>query len=233
MGLVGPCACSLYTTSISFTWSRLDRLDDGRERSTASLRRAFAASLSGTALEWYDFAAYSVAAATIFGTLFFPGGDQLTGTMAGVLHLRRRLSGPPTRRFVFGRLGDVIGRKRVLVCTLLLTGIATFLIGVLPTYADIGGFAAVLLVCSAFAQGVGIGGEWGGAVLLSSEFGDPRNAGSGPRPRRSARLPATCWPTACWRSWRRCSPSAVQLVGLAGRVPALRRADRLWPVDPR
>ncbi|MBN6035143.1 MFS transporter [Amycolatopsis sp. 195334CR] len=145
---------------------------DGR-----SLRRAFAASLSGTALEWYDFAAYSVAAATIFGELFFPAGDKLVGTMAAfstyaVGYLARPLGG-----FVFGRLGDVIGRKRVLVFTLILTGVATFLIGVLPTYENIGGLAAVLLVTLRFAQGVGIGGEWGGAVLLSSEFGDPRKRG--------------------------------------------------------
>ncbi|QWF81382.1 MFS transporter [Amycolatopsis sp. CA-230715] len=145
---------------------------DGR-----SLRRAFLASLSGTALEWYDFAAYSVAAATLFGTLFFPSGDELAGTMAAfstyaVGYLARPLGG-----FVFGRLGDKLGRKRVLVLTLLLTGTATFLIGVLPTYGSIGGFAAVLLVLLRFAQGVGIGGEWGGAVLLSSEFGDPKRRG--------------------------------------------------------
>jgi len=143
----------------------------------ASLRRAFVASLSGTSLEWYDFAAYSVAAATVFGHQFFPAGDPLVSTMAAfstyaVGYLSRPLGG-----FVFGRLGDVLGRKRVLVITLLLTGIATFLIGVLPTHASIGGTAAVLLVLLRFAQGVGIGGEWGGAVLLSSEFGEPGKRG--------------------------------------------------------
>ncbi|MCI2421720.1 MHS family MFS transporter [Saccharopolyspora sp. K220] len=142
-----------------------------------SLRRAFVASLSGTTLEYYDFAAYSVAAATLFGKLFFPSGDDLAGTMAAfstyaVGYLSRPLGG-----FVFGRLGDVLGRKQVLVLTLLLTGIATFLIGLLPTHAAIGGYAAVLLVILRFAQGVGVGGEWGGAVLLSSEFGDPRRRG--------------------------------------------------------
>jgi MFS family permease len=142
-----------------------------------SLRRAFLASLSGTALEWYDFAAYSVAAATLFGDLFFPSDDKVASTLAAfstyaVGYLPRPLGG-----FVFGRRGDVIGRKRVLVFTLLLTGTATFLIGVLPTYASIGGFAAVLLVALRFAQGVGIGGEWGGAVLLSSEYGDPYKRG--------------------------------------------------------
>jgi MFS family permease len=142
-----------------------------------ALRRAFAASLSGTSLEWYDFAAYSVAAATIFGTLFFPGGDPLTATMLAFSTYAVGYVARPLGGVVFGRLGDVIGRKRVLVATLLLTGVATVLIGVLPTYADIGGTAAILLVCLRFAQGVGIGGEWGGAVLLSSEFGRPERRG--------------------------------------------------------
>ena len=142
-----------------------------------ALRRAFAASLSGTSLEWYDFAAYSVAAATIFGTLFFPTGDPLTATMLAFSTYAVGYVARPIGGLVFGRLGDVIGRKRVLVSTLLLTGFATVLIGVLPTYADIGGAAAILLVCLRFAQGVGIGGEWGGAVLLSSEFGEPARRG--------------------------------------------------------
>ncbi|HEY7596891.1 MAG TPA: MFS transporter [Actinophytocola sp.] len=142
-----------------------------------SLRRAYAASLSGTALEYYDFAAYSVAAATVFGDLFFPSGDDLVGTMAAfstyaVGYLARPLGG-----FLFGRLGDVLGRKKVLVHTLLLAGTATFLIGLLPTHVAVGGTAAVLLVLLRFAQGVAVGGEWGGAVLLSSEYGDPRRRG--------------------------------------------------------
>jgi MFS family permease len=142
-----------------------------------SLWRAFAASLSGTSLEWYDFAAYSVASATIFGPLFFPGNDPLASTMLAFSTYAVGYVARPLGGFVFGRLGDVIGRKRVLVITLLLTGTATFLIGVLPTYDSIGGIAAVLLVLLRFAQGVGIGGEWGGAVLLSSEFGDARRRG--------------------------------------------------------
>ncbi|HEX2131095.1 MAG TPA: MFS transporter [Actinophytocola sp.] len=142
-----------------------------------ALRRAYVASLSGTALEYYDFAAYSVAAATVFGELFFPSGDDLVGTMAAfstyaVGYLARPLGG-----FVFGRLGDVLGRKKILVHTLLLAGVATFLIGLLPTHAAIGGLAAVLLVLLRFAQGIAVGGEWGGAVLLSSEYGDPRRRG--------------------------------------------------------
>ncbi|NYI06232.1 MFS transporter [Allostreptomyces psammosilenae] len=141
------------------------------------LHRAFVASLAGTSLEWYDFAIYSAASALVFGDLFFPSGDPLTGTLLAfstyaVGYLARPLGG-----FVFGRLGDVIGRKRVLAATLLLIGVATLLIGLLPTYSTIGVAAPALLVLLRFAQGVGVGGEWGGAVLLSSEFADSRSRG--------------------------------------------------------
>ncbi len=149
-----------------------------------SLRRAYAASLSGTALEYYDFAVYSVAAATIFGDLFFPSGDGPAATLAAfsthaVGYLARPLGG-----FVFGRLGDVLGRKQVLVYTLLLAGIATFLV-----HAAIGGPAALLLVLLRFAHGVAVR-EWGGAVPLSSDTATRGGAGSGRRPRSSARPPA-------------------------------------------
>jgi MFS family permease len=139
--------------------------------------RAFVASLTGTALEWYDFAVYSAAAALVFGDLFFPSEDPFTGTILAfstyaVGYLSRPLGG-----FVFGRLGDVVGRKKVLIATLVLIGVATMLIGVLPTYGTVGIAAPVGLVLLRFAQGVGVGGEWGGAVLLSAEFGDPKRRG--------------------------------------------------------
>ena len=139
--------------------------------------RAFVASLTGTALEWYDFAVYSAAAALVFGDLFFPSEDPFTGTILAfstyaVGYLSRPLGG-----FVFGRLGDVVGRKKVLIATLVLIGVATMLIGVMPTYSGIGIAAPIGLVLLRFAQGVGVGGEWGGAVLLSAEYGDPRRRG--------------------------------------------------------
>ncbi len=142
-----------------------------------SLTRAFAASLTGTSLEWYDFAVYSAAAALVFPQLFFPGSDPLTGTLLAFSTYAVGYVSRPLGGLVFGRLGDVIGRKQVLVLTLLLIGVATFLIGLLPTYASIGAAAPALLVVLRFAQGVGVGGEWGGAVLLSSEFGEPRKRG--------------------------------------------------------
>jgi len=133
--------------------------------------RAFIASLSGTALEYYDFAIYSSAAALIFGQLYFAESDPLNGVFKAFATYAVGFLARPVGGFVFGRLGDRIGRKRVLVYTLLLVGIATALIGILPTYGQIGVAAPVLLVLLRFAQGVGVGGEWGGAVLLSSEFG--------------------------------------------------------------
>lgn len=153
------------------------RLETSTRPPRSALVRAFIAALSGTSLEWYDFAAYSVASALVFGDLFFPSEDPLSGTLLAfstyaVGYLSRPLGG-----FVFGRLGDVLGRKQVLVSTLLLTGAATVLIGLLPTHGQVGSLGGVLLVVLRFAQGVGIGGEWGGAVLLSSEFGSAERRG--------------------------------------------------------
>ncbi|MEU6097151.1 MFS transporter [Streptomyces sp. NPDC047079] len=143
----------------------------------SGIRRAFFASLTGTALEWYDFAVYSAAAALVFGDLFFPSKDPLTGTLLAFSTYAVGYVSRPLGGFLFGRLGDVIGRKKVLIATLVLIGAATVLIGVLPAYATAGVAAPAALVVLRFAQGVGVGGEWGGAVLLSSEFGDPRRRG--------------------------------------------------------
>ncbi|MFI9028248.1 MFS transporter [Streptomyces sp. NPDC053560] len=139
--------------------------------------RAFIASLTGTSLEWYDFAVYSAASALVFGKLFFPSEDPLTGALLAFSTYAVGYVSRPLGGFVFGRLGDVIGRKKVLVATLVLIGAATFLIGLIPTQATIGPAAPVLLVLLRFAQGVGVGGEWGGAVLLTSEYGDTRSRG--------------------------------------------------------
>ncbi|MFD9870861.1 MFS transporter [Streptomyces niveus] len=143
----------------------------------SAVRRAFFASLTGTALEWYDFAIYSVAAALVFGDVFFPSEDPATGTLLAFSTYAVGYVSRPLGGFVFGRLGDKIGRKKVLIATLVLIGVATLLIGLLPSYATIGVAAPIALVILRFAQGVGVGGEWGGAVLLSSEFGDPRKRG--------------------------------------------------------
>jgi MFS family permease len=143
----------------------------------AARGKAFVASLSGTSLEYYDFAVYGTASALVFPQLFFPGSDPLTGVLLAFTTFAVGYLSRPVGGFVFGRLGDTLGRKRVLVTTLLLIGVATVLIGLLPTYETIGVTAPIALVVLRFAQGVGVGGEWGSAVLLSGEFGDPRRRG--------------------------------------------------------
>ena len=143
----------------------------------AARGKAFVASLSGTSLEYYDFAVYGTASALVFPQLFFPGSDPLTGLLLAFGTFAVGYVSRPIGGFVFGRLGDTLGRKRVLVSTLMLIGVATVLIGLLPTYATIGVTAPIVLVLLRLAQGVGVGGEWGSAVLLSGEFGDPRRRG--------------------------------------------------------
>lgn len=151
--------------------------DAGTPPRPPGLYKAFAASLTGTALEWYDFAVYSAAAAVVFPIIFFPASDPLTGTILAFSTYAVGYISRPVGGIVFGRLGDRIGRKKILVITLMIIGIATVLIGVLPGYASIGIAAPIILVLLRFAQGVGVGGEWGGAVLLSSEYGDPKKRG--------------------------------------------------------
>ncbi len=141
------------------------------------LAKAFAASLTGTALEWYDFAVYSAAAALVLPLVFFPDSDPLTGTLLAFSTYAVGYVARPVGGFVFGRLGDVIGRKQLLVITLMLIGVTTFAIGLIPGYDSIGIAAPIILVTMRFCQGVAVGGEWGGAVLLSSEYGDPRKRG--------------------------------------------------------
>ena len=139
--------------------------------------KAYVASLTGTSLEYYDFAIYSVASALVFPKVFFPGNDEFVGLLLSFSAFAVGYLARPIGGVIFGRLGDKIGRKHVLVVTLLLIGIATVLIGLLPDYSMIGVAAPIILVLLRLAQGIGVGGEWGGAVLLSSEFGDANKRG--------------------------------------------------------
>ncbi len=135
------------------------------------------ASAVGTTVEWYDFLLYGSAAALVFGKVFFPKAEPLTASMLafatyGVGFLARPFGG-----VIFGHLGDRVGRKRILTVSLLIMGVATFLIGVLPTYAQAGLAAPVMLIILRLAQGFGLGGQWGGAILMSAEFGDAKRRG--------------------------------------------------------
>ncbi|KIQ61857.1 MFS transporter [Kitasatospora griseola] len=143
----------------------------------ASLPRVVAASLIGTTIEWYDYFLYGSAAALVFGHVFFPKSDPLTGTLLSFLTYAIGFAARPLGALVFGHFGDRIGRKKLLVLSLLLMGGATTLIGCLPTYDQVGVAAPVMLTVLRLVQGFALGGEWGGAVLLVSEHGDQRRRG--------------------------------------------------------
>jgi MFS family permease len=135
-----------------------------------TLRRIIVASVLGNALEWYDFFLYGTAAALIFGPLFFPlHGDPLLGTFAAFAGFAIGFLARPLGGVVFGHIGDRQGRKRALVITLMMMGVATFGIGLLPTFSQVGFLAPAALVCLRVVQGIASGGEWGGGVLLISE----------------------------------------------------------------
>ena len=134
-----------------------------------SIRKVALASLIGTSVEWYDFFLYGTASALIFARLFFPTFDPLTGTLAAFGTFAVGFAARPIGGIVCGHFGDRIGRRSMLVVSLLIMGIATFLIGLLPTYHQVGIWAPILLVLLRIAQGFGLGGQWGGAVLMAVE----------------------------------------------------------------
>ena len=146
-----------------------ERLGGERQGDTQSLRQVALASFIGTAIEWYDFFLYGTAAALVFDKLFFPNVDPLIGTLSAFATFAVGFAARPLGGIIFGHYGDRIGRKSMLVIALLIMGLATAAIGVLPSYASIGLAAPILLVVLRMAQGLGVGGEWGGAVLLSVE----------------------------------------------------------------
>lgn len=125
--------------------------------------------MMGTTIEWYDFFLYGTAAALIFNKIFFPAFDPLTGTLAAFATYSVGFFARPLGGVIFGHYGDKIGRKSMLLITLLLMGVPTILIGLIPSYEQIGYWAAVLLVLMRFLQGIAVGGEWGGAVLMAVE----------------------------------------------------------------
>jgi MFS family permease len=134
------------------------------------LRRAVIASTVGTTIEWYDFLLYSIVTGLVFGKLFFPKSDPLVGVLEAFAVYTVGFIARPIGAAIFGHYGDRIGRKAALIATLLITGLATFAVGLVPTYESIGIWGAVVLTIVRFIQGIGVGGEWGGSVLLSMEW---------------------------------------------------------------
>jgi metabolite-proton symporter len=147
------------------------------QTSPQSMRRVVVASFIGTAIEWYDFFLYGTAAALVFNRLFFPTFDPTAGTMAAFATYAVGFFARPLGGVIFGHFGDRIGRKSMLVTTLMMMGLATFLVGALPTYGQAGVLAPLLLVALRFVQGLGVGGEWAGAVLMVVEHADKGRRG--------------------------------------------------------
>ena len=141
------------------------------------LRRVVSASMIGTTIEWYDFFLYGSAAALIFNRLFFPSFDPFVGTLLAFATYALGFVARPVGGIIFGHFGDRVGRKRLLMLSLVLMGIATILIGLLPTYDQIGIWAPLALIALRLVQGFAVGGEWGGAVLMAAEHGDAARRG--------------------------------------------------------
>ena len=173
-----------------------------------SMLPILSASTIGTAIEWYDFFLYGFLAATVFAKLFFPELNPVAGTIAAFTTNFVGFLARPIGGAFFGWFGDRVGRKSTLIATLLLMGIATVLMGLLPGYAQIGLAAPLLLALLRFLQGAGVGGEWGGSVLLSMEYGDDRRRGF-------------------WASW----PQTGVPVGLALSALAVLAFRALFPGD--
>jgi metabolite-proton symporter len=149
----------------------------GAASSPATLRKVVAASMIGTTIEWYDFFLYGTAAALVFNRLFFPSSEPLVGTMLAFGTYALGFVARPLGGIVFGHFGDRIGRKRLLMLSLVMMGAATVLIGCLPTHDQVGIAAPILLIVLRLIQGFAVGGEWGGAVLIVAEHGDAARRG--------------------------------------------------------
>ncbi|WP_460466114.1 MFS transporter, partial [Comamonas sediminis] len=146
----------------------------GPAASAATNKRVLIASLMGSSIEWFDYFLYATTAALVFGKVFFPTSDPVVGLMLSYLTFSLTFFIRPLGGFIFSHIGDRIGRKKTLVITLSLMGGATVLIGLLPGYEQIGIWAPILLIVLRLVQGLGIGGEWGGALLLAYEYA-PKN----------------------------------------------------------
>ncbi|MDI3442469.1 MFS transporter [Erwinia sp. V90_4] len=163
--------------TISETEVTLHQREQAAGKNTPHTARLAAASSVGTALEWYDFTVYNIMAALIFNHVFFPSFDPLVGTILAFSTYAVGYVSRPIGGMVFGHLGDVLGRRFVLVTTLVIMGVTTAMMGLLPGYASWGIWSPVLLVALRFIQGIALGGEWAGAVLLSMEHGQPHQRG--------------------------------------------------------
>lgn len=167
------------TLVVSVKFQRLGGplLDSNTAPDARQTRRILLASMIGTTIEFYDFYIYATAAVLVFPRLFFPKGDPATATLQSLATFALAFLARPVGSLIFGHFGDRIGRKTTLVTALMTMGVSTICIGLLPTYASVGVYAAVLLALCRVGQGIGLGGEWGGAVLLATENAPPGKHG--------------------------------------------------------
>ncbi len=142
-----------------------------------AIRRVITSALVGASIEWYDFFLYGVVAGIVFNKLYFPNSDPFVATLLAYTTFAVGFVTRPLGGVIFGHFGDRIGRKTMLIITLMIMGIATFLIGLVPTYAQIGVAAPILLLLLRVFQGIGLGGEWGGAVLMAYEYAPKEKRG--------------------------------------------------------
>jgi MFS family permease len=197
-----------------------------KSRRRASNRKIVAASAFGTIIEWYDFFIYGTAAALVFGRLFFPSSEATVSTLAALSVYAVGYAARPLGGIIFGHFGDRVGRKSMLVLSMLLMGCGTFLVGLLPTYEQIGILAPILLVLLRLLQAVGLGGEWGGAVLLVAESG----AGAAARavwelrPARQSHRPAGRHGRV--RAGGAVAGGSFYILGMAHSIPGECAADR-------
>lgn len=145
--------------------------------SSSDIRRVVFASLIGATIEWYDFFLYGVVAGIVFSKLYFPVQDPVISVLLAYTTFAVGFVARPLGGVIFGHFGDRVGRKNMLILTLMIMGVATVLIGLLPTYSQIGIAAPILLLVLRIAQGIGLGGEWGGAVLMAYEYAPPEKRG--------------------------------------------------------
>src|SRR6187401_578240 len=171
----------------------MDAAASSSKSGSNSPRRVLLASLIGTTIEFFDFYIYATAAVLVFPKMFFPASDPTTATLASLATFGIAFLARPIGSALFGHFGDRVGRKTTLVAALLTMGLSTVAIGLLPTYASIGIAAPALLALCRFGQGLGLGGEWGGAVLLAIENAPPgRRAWYGMFPQLGAPLGFVC-----------------------------------------
>ncbi|GBG55823.1 MFS transporter [Sporomusaceae bacterium FL31] len=147
------------------------------EFNNSAVKRVVSASLIGATIEWYDFFLYGVVAGIVFNKLYFPASDPLVATLLAYATFAVGFITRPLGGVIFGHFGDKIGRKSMLVLTLMIMGISTVLIGLVPTYEQIGVWAPILLLLLRIFQGIGLGGEWGGAVLMAFEYAPKEKRG--------------------------------------------------------